>query len=120
MSMHRPDDRTEPMTPPQGTPSRDHLFEEFNALVADTMELLRSAPAANGELLGASRAAVEDGLASAGARLERIRDQSLQQVQSLAHAGDRYVHENPWRTAGIVATVSALAGLVAGILISRR
>jgi ElaB/YqjD/DUF883 family membrane-anchored ribosome-binding protein len=120
MTVHSPEDRKQPMTPAPTTTSRDALYEEFDALVADTIKLLKTAPAANGEILDAGRTAVEEGLANAEARMVRLRDQSVRQVQSVARAGDRYVHENPWRTAGIVATVSALAGLAAGILITRR
>ncbi len=108
------------MSHAQNMPSKEHLFDEFDSLVTETVQLLKTVRGNDGELFDAGKTAIEDGLATAGARLAKIRDQYVRQAQTAANATDRYVHENPWRTAGIVATVSALSGLAAGMLISRR
>lgn len=100
--------------------SRDHLFDEFNNLVGETQALLRSAVTAGSDGANALEAGVAKGLTSAGERLAKLRDQTVQQATSTAHAADRYVHEKPWQTVGIVAALSAVTGIVAGMLIARR
>jgi ElaB/YqjD/DUF883 family membrane-anchored ribosome-binding protein len=96
------------------------MFEEFNSLIADTARLLNAPATVDDGILASETAAVTEGLAKARARLVKLRDESLYQVRTAANATDRYVQANPWRTAGIVAAVSALAGLAAGMLIARR
>ena len=108
------------MTPARPAPTKEILMDEINVLAADTVQLLKTVPASAGERLDAGRAAMEDALADAIERLTRIRDQSVQQVRSVARATDRYAHENPWRAAGMAAACGALAGLLAGVAIARR
>ena len=100
--------------------TKDRLYEEFDAVVADTEQLLKSIAGASGEKAVALRASVEQGLAAAGDRLAKIREASVSQASAAARATDEYVHGNPWRAMGIVAAVGALAGLAAGLLIARR
>lgn len=100
--------------------SKELLIEEFDSILADTAQLLNGSSASADGLLESGKASVADGLAAAGARLAKMRDESMYQARAAVAATDRYVQANPWRTAGIVATVSALAGLAAGMLIARR
>jgi ElaB/YqjD/DUF883 family membrane-anchored ribosome-binding protein len=100
--------------------SNEKLFQEFNAVVAETEQLLKSVAGAGSDKAGALRASVEQGLADAGERLAKIRDASRQQAIDAAHAADEYVHGNPWQAIGIGTAVGAFAGLVAGLLIARR
>jgi ElaB/YqjD/DUF883 family membrane-anchored ribosome-binding protein len=106
--------------PPRPAPTKEILLDEFNVLVADTAQLLKSVPASAGDRLDAGRAAFEDSLADAVARLARIRDESIYQVRAAAKATDRYAHDNPWRTAGAAAALAAFAGLLAGMVLARR
>jgi ElaB/YqjD/DUF883 family membrane-anchored ribosome-binding protein len=101
-------------------PSKEYLLEEIDSILADTAQLLKGSSTTADGLLESGKATVADGLAAAGARLAKIRDESIYQARAAVTATDRYVQANPWRTAGIVATVSALAGLAAGMLIARR
>ena len=89
-------------------------------MVEETEQLLKSMATAGGEKAGAMKASVEQGLAAAGSRLARIREESMQQAGAAARATEEYVQENPWTALGTVAAVSAVAGLVAGLLIARR
>ncbi len=100
--------------------SNEQLFQEFNAVVAETEQLLKSVAGAGSDKAGALRASVEQGLADAGERLARIREASIRQAADVAHAADEYVHGNPWQAIGIGTAVGAFAGLVAGLMISRR
>lgn len=108
------------MSRPQSPASEDHLFAEFEAIVEDAARLIKSSTANNGELLDAAKASVQEGLEAASARLAKVREQSERYVRCAAQATDRCAHENPWRTAGVLAAVCAVAGLAAGMLIARR
>jgi ElaB/YqjD/DUF883 family membrane-anchored ribosome-binding protein len=96
------------------------LQEEFNTVVTETEQLLKSLASAGGDKAGALRDGVADGIAAAGERLEQLRQHALAQASAAGQATDDYVRDNPWRAIGIAAAVSGLAGLVAGLLISRR
>ena len=100
--------------------STDPLYQEFNAVVTETQQLLKSVAAAGGNKAGALRDGIVDGLAAAGERLDKLRLQAVDQASAAAKATDDYVQESPWRALGIAAAVSALAGLAAGLLIARR
>ena len=98
----------------------DRLQDEFNTVVTETEQLLKSLQTAGGDKAGAIRDGVADGIAAAGERLEQLRRQAAAHVGAAGQATDDYVRDNPWRAIGITAAVSCLAGLVAGLLISRR
>ncbi len=98
----------------------DRLVKEFESAVAEAESLIKSIANASSDTVGAMRASVEQGLSAAGDRLAKIREQAVTQATDAARATDEYVQENPWRVIGVAAGVAAVAGLVAGILISRR
>ena len=100
--------------------NNDRLQEEFNTVVTETEQLLKSLATAGGDKAGMVREGVADGIAAAGERLEELRQRAVAQANAAHKATDDYVRDNPWRAVGITAAVSALAGLVAGLLISRR
>ena len=100
--------------------SKDRLYEEFNTVVTETEQLLKSVASAGNEKAGALRDGVADGIAAAGQRLDKLRLDALAQASAAATATDDYVAANPWRAIGIAAAVSGLTGLVAGLLIARR
>ena len=108
------------MKQPQSDVPRETLIDEFNAVIAETEQLLKSVATAGSDKAGAFKTSVEQGLAAAGERLARIKEESMNQAGAAARATDEYVQENPWRAIGVAAAVSALAGLVAGLLIARR
>ncbi len=100
--------------------SREKLHQEFDTIVADTEILLASAATATGDKAIALRSGIEQGLASARERLAGLRADSMAQANHAMHATDDYVHAHPWRAVGIVAGVTAIAGLVTGLLVTRR
>ncbi len=100
--------------------TKEKLFDEFNAVIAETEQLLKSVANASGDKAGAFRASVQEGLAAAGERISQIREDTLAQAGATARATDDYVQENPWRAVGMVAALAAVTGLLAGVLISRR
>ena len=100
--------------------TKERLFDEFNTVVAETEQLIKSVATAGSDQAGALKASVERSLAAAGERLAQIREEAVLQASTAAKATDTYVKENPWRAVGIVAAVTALTGLLAGLLIARR
>ena len=98
----------------------DKLVKEFESVVAEAESLIKSIANASSDKVGSMRASVEQGLSAAGDRLAKIREQAVIQATDAARATDQYVQENPWRVIGAAAGVAAVAGLVVGILISRR
>ena len=100
--------------------TKEKLYEEFNTVVAETEQLLKSVAAAGGERAGAMRASVNEGLAAAAERIAKIRAEAAAQAGAAAKATDQYVQDNPWRAVGIVAAFAGISGLLAGLLIARR
>jgi ElaB/YqjD/DUF883 family membrane-anchored ribosome-binding protein len=100
--------------------SRDRLHQEFETIVADTETLVASIADASGEKALALRAGVEEGLAAARQRLAGLREAAVARASHVAYAADDYVHAHPWRAVGLVAGVGAIAGLVAGLMVTRR
>jgi len=102
------------------TPSKDKLLDEFNAVVSETEQLLKSVASLGSDQAGVLKGNVDEALASASGQVADIRERFLAQASATAKATDDYVKQNPWQAIGIVAVVAAAAGLVAGILVARR
>lgn len=52
--------------------------------------------------------------------LEDLQYTAIRRARLMARRTDRYVHDNPWRTAGVAAAVGAAVGAAVAILIARR
>src|ERR1700730_13784342 len=91
--------------------TKERLYEEFNPVVAETEQLLKSIASAGSGKAGALKASVEQSLAAASDRLSKIREEALSQATSMVRATDEYVHDNPWQAIGIAAALAATTGL---------
>ncbi len=100
--------------------TRQQLIEQFDTIVTDTEQLLKTVVNAGGEKAGAVRTGIEQNLAMAKERLQEFRQSAVQKTQDTAHATDEYVHANPWQVIGIAAATTAIIGMVAGLLLNRR
>ena len=100
--------------------TKEKLFQEFTTVVSETEQLIKSVAGAGSDKVGTMKASLEQGLASAEARMAKIRTDALAQATAACKATDEYVQDNPWRSVGIVAALAAVSGLVAGLLIARR
>jgi ElaB/YqjD/DUF883 family membrane-anchored ribosome-binding protein len=100
--------------------TKEKLFQEFNTVVAETEQLIKTAAGAGSDKASALKASLANEFTAAGERLARIRDDAVTQCSTVAKTTDEYVQGNPWRSVGIVAALAGAAGLVAGLLISRR
>lgn len=108
------------MTPKTAAAGNAKLLDDFNTVVAETEHLLKSVASLGDDKGSLIKDNVDEALAAASARLARIREKSAAQATAAARAADDYVQENPWRAMGFVALAAAVAGLIAGVAISRR
>ena len=96
--------------------SKEKLVADLKVVVADAEELLRATASQAGEKVSAARERIQASLATAKVKLTDAERALLEKSKQAAKAADEYVRENPWQAVG----VAAVAGLVLGVLISRR
>ena len=95
---------------------RNQLMADLRAVIADAEELLKATTGVTGDRIASVRARAEDTLKSARQRLTELEDSMATQAKEAVRTADKYAREHPWGTAGI----AAVAGLLLGVLISRR
>ena len=95
---------------------REQLVDEMKAVIADAEELLKATTGAAGERISAARTRAQERLRSAREKLAGLDDAVIDQAKEAAKTADDYVREHPWGAVGI----AAVAGLLLGVLISRR
>jgi ElaB/YqjD/DUF883 family membrane-anchored ribosome-binding protein len=96
--------------------AREQLAADMKNIMADAEELLKATASATGDRILAARARAEETLKSARERLSSLDDEAMAQVKEVAKGADDYVREHPWGAVGI----AAVAGLLLGVMISRR
>jgi len=96
--------------------SKQKLVADLKVVVADAEELLRATASQAGEKVSAARERIQASLGTAKVKLAEAEVALREKTKHAAKATDEYVHENPWQAGGI----AAAAGLLLGILISRR
>ncbi|TMQ49358.1 MAG: DUF883 family protein [Candidatus Eisenbacteria bacterium] len=96
--------------------AREQLVGDMKAVIADAEELLKATTGATGERITAARARAEETLRAARQKLAGLEDAVVDQAKEAARAADEYVREHPWGAVGI----AAVAGLLLGVMISRR
>ena len=104
----------------QADVAKDKLLKDFNQVVSDTEELLRSVAATGGEKAQALRAGVEQNLQVARQRLRELEQSAVERTRAAAKATDEYVHVHPWQSIAIAAGIAAVVGIVLGLLLNRR
>ncbi len=100
--------------------SKDKLLSDFNAVVQDTEQLLKSVAATGSEKTQALRASVEHNLAVAKERLRDYQDAAVERARAAGKAADEYVHSNPWQSIAAGVALGAIIGVVMGLLLNRR
>ncbi|MDO9366243.1 MAG: YqjD family protein [Methylotenera sp.] len=96
--------------------NKDQLINEFKSVVFDAEALLKATANTSGDKIAEVRAKAEKSLNIAKAKLADAQDEMLAKTKAAAKVTDVYVHENPWRSIGLAASV----GVVIGLLIGRR
>ncbi|MBL0141597.1 MAG: DUF883 domain-containing protein [Betaproteobacteria bacterium] len=100
--------------------TREKLLQDFNTVIAETEQLLKSVASAGGDKANAWRAGVEQNLAAAKDKLVQLEHTAAEKAKVAAEATDNYVHDKPWQAIGITAGVGVLVGLAVGMLLNRR
>jgi ElaB/YqjD/DUF883 family membrane-anchored ribosome-binding protein len=95
---------------------KDKLVADIKTVVADAESLLTQAKSTGAEGYAAVRAELEDRLANTVVRLQEVQEELRFRARYAARVADEYVHENPWKSIGVVAA----AGVLVGLLLSRR
>jgi len=96
--------------------TKEKLMADLRAVIADAEELLKATASQAGERVTAARAKAEESLKVAKARLLEEQAAMIAKTKAAATAADEYVRAHPWQAIGI----AAVAGLILGILASRR
>jgi len=95
---------------------RGKLLEDLKVVVVDAEELLKATASQTGERIAAARAKAEESLKTAKARILKEEAAVMAKAKATAEVAHNYVRANPWQAVGI----AAVAGLVLGILATRR
>lgn len=98
------------------TVSTEKLFTDLKAVVEDAEELLRATAGQAGEKVAAARQRAQESVRLAKERMSELQDDVVRRTREAAESADSYVRENPWQAVGF----AAAAGLVIGLMISRR
>jgi ElaB/YqjD/DUF883 family membrane-anchored ribosome-binding protein len=96
--------------------TKEKLMQDVKVVISDAEELLRATASQAGEKVSAAREKVQDSLHRAKVKLAEAEDVLIDKGKQAARVTDEYVHDNPWKSMGYVAA----AGLIVGLLLSRR
>lgn len=100
--------------------TREKLREDLRAVMTDAEALLRSTAGQAGDKVSeaavTARAKLQESLRTARERLSEAEAALMDRTRAAARATDQYVHDNPWKSIGVAASV----GVIVGMLIARR
>jgi ElaB/YqjD/DUF883 family membrane-anchored ribosome-binding protein len=96
--------------------AQDKLISSVKLSLNDAEALLREAASATGERATQLREQALASLKQTREALYDAQDEVLAQGRRAVRATDEYVHDNPWQAIG----VAGMAGLLLGVLLSRR
>ena len=94
----------------------DILVKDLKRVVGDADDLLHELTSASADEFARARSRFEVGLGEAETRLREARNAFTHNSRIAAKATQEYIQENPWK----IASVAAVAGLLAALLLSRR
>ena len=96
--------------------TEDDFIENVKSSLDDAEQLLREAAESTGEKADELRESALRSLRLTRDSLYDAQDALVEKGRQAARATDDYVHDNPWQAIGC----AGLAGLLLGVLISRR
>ena len=96
--------------------SKEKLVSDMKVVVSDAEEILRATTGVAGDKIDELRERFADRLRDAKMRIAEAEEMLLVRTKAAARATDDYVNDNPWRAAGIAASI----GLLLGVIIGRR
>lgn len=99
-----------PVRPEKILKAKNQLIADFNDLLADAEELLRSTASTSGEAVSGARSKLETSLEQMKSRLSDAQSAMATKFDRTAAVTQAYVEENPWKIAGVAAVVGVLIG----------
>ena len=96
--------------------ARAAVARDYHALLGDVEALLSSAASMTAEEFARAKAKLSARISTARAAIGKAKGAVADRVRSGATRTDHYVREQPWQAVGI----SAVAGLLIGLLLCRR
>jgi ElaB/YqjD/DUF883 family membrane-anchored ribosome-binding protein len=96
-----------------------NIENRLEDLVDASGELLAEVADEKGPEIAALRKRLAKGIADVRQYLATTAQQASEQIKDTAVAVDDYVHESPWVSIGIAATIAALLGYAAGVARSK-
>ena len=94
----------------------EKLAADLRLVITDAEALLHATAGEANESVAAARAKVKESLDAAKDKLGSLGEEAAEQARVAVHAADDYIRGHPWQAVGI----AALAGIVLGLLVSRR
>ena len=95
---------------------KEKLVSDIKAVIGDADSLLKTVASSAADELSAARGRVESQIGEVKSRLNVARVEATRRACDAAGAADTFARDNPWKLFGI----SALAGLLVGIVLTRR
>jgi ElaB/YqjD/DUF883 family membrane-anchored ribosome-binding protein len=102
-----------------GARSADSTVVELNRIVGQAEELLKTLGEEGGAAVEAVRQRVQRTVHQARARIAETSQRVKGAATDAAHATDRYVHDNPWKSIAYGAAAGAAVALIASVLMRR-
>jgi len=96
--------------------AKDKLLSDFQAVITDTEELMKSVSGEGSGKTQALRDKIDQNLKQAKEYLQDFEETVVDKSKVAARVTDEYVHENAWRTIGIAVGV----GILVGVLLRNR
>jgi len=96
--------------------AKDKFIDSVKSSLTDAEELLREAAASSGDKASELRERAMVSLKRTREALYDAQDAVIERGRKAARVTDDYVHDNPWQAI----SVAGVAGLLLGLLISRR
>jgi len=96
--------------------AKDQLASDFGTLLSDAEDLLRSTATYSGDAVNSARDKLKGTLDHVKGRVTDAHRVVAGKFDAAASATDTYVHDNPWKLAGVAAAV----GFVIGVLLLSR
>jgi ElaB/YqjD/DUF883 family membrane-anchored ribosome-binding protein len=94
----------------------DHLRADLAAVMRDAETLLKASADQGGEKVEAARTKIRESMQGAKARLQEAQAAAVRHGEEAIAATEDRIRSNPWQSVGI----AAAAGLVVGVLLTRR
>lgn len=101
---------------PTSVSLQEKLVSDIKSVISEAEDILVATADQAGEKIASLRVRMQARLSDAKVRLIAAEEVLLEKTKAAARATDDYVHESPWTAIGIAAG----AGLLVGLLISRR